>query len=625
MKNKILAIMVATMTAVNSLACMAADFTDIKDVPFNGAEVYINKAADLGLMVGEQNALGQQIFRSRDQVSSCEALQLVYNILKRTNNLLTFDTSKWVNEMQTCNIPSWAYDAIAYAVDNNIITINDLSMFVQKDGTNQYATREYIATVFGKALSVKNSVNTNAALSYNDASSIDFQSVPYVDLLSRLNIVLGDENNNFNPDDLINRAQMAVIATKSYESLNTIQVTEQTSAIGTVIDNESFGQSNILTVNVNGESKTLVATSLVSVVYNATQYNLSGITTGDIIQFEYENSLIKNINIIYAATEKKSIYELTGEITGLTTLTMRIDTNASNETVYNFASDAIVDLNGNRMNIDDLIDEFYDSDYITATITLSSSNEITYVDAISENEYKDKIEGQLDYISSSKLSVDDSDYYKLSGEQDLDIEISDGTEEDMITDIDELVDAFDDEKVIEAVVYLDEDEYVIGIEGEVVEVVGELYSIDIDDDTITIDGYRGYSTYQYDEDELIIDITDGTEEDTITDIDQLIEAFDDDKIINITVYIEDGYVVEIEGEVEEVTAELDAIDIDDYTITVEAYSGYFTYEYDEDVYIEIDGDSIDVDELEETFEDEDIQVKLTIVDGYITQIIAQII
>ena len=64
--------------------------------------------------------------------------------------------------MQGYNIPAWAYESVSYALENNIISLTDTSRFVtQKNGvvTNNYASRESVAVIFGKFLSHLYTVN----------------------------------------------------------------------------------------------------------------------------------------------------------------------------------------------------------------------------------------------------------------------------------------------------------------------------------------------------------------------------------------------------------------------------------------------------------------------------------
>ena len=71
MKKYTAVFIAAALSASMSATAAAASFSDINDVPWSGAEQYINEAADLGLMVGETDSSGKQIFRARDRVTYC--------------------------------------------------------------------------------------------------------------------------------------------------------------------------------------------------------------------------------------------------------------------------------------------------------------------------------------------------------------------------------------------------------------------------------------------------------------------------------------------------------------------------------------------------------------------------
>ena len=121
--------------------------------------------------------------------------------------------------MKNANIPSWAYECVAYGLENSILSSNDLKIFMSSSTEQRNATREDVGVIFGKALSKVYTVNQSAALKYNDKNAITASSVPYLELLNRLNLMVGDANNNFNPKANINRAEMAVLSTKTYKEL----------------------------------------------------------------------------------------------------------------------------------------------------------------------------------------------------------------------------------------------------------------------------------------------------------------------------------------------------------------------------------------------------------------------
>ena len=96
------------------------------------------------------------------------------------------------------------------------------------------ARREDVAVIFGKALSKIYGLASNPTISYADKSSVAKTSVPYVELLNRLNIMIGDANNKFNPKVNINRAEMSVLVSKTYNTLKGGSTGTTTPSTGTV-------------------------------------------------------------------------------------------------------------------------------------------------------------------------------------------------------------------------------------------------------------------------------------------------------------------------------------------------------------------------------------------------------
>ncbi|MBQ9092294.1 MAG: S-layer homology domain-containing protein, partial [Anaerotignum sp.] len=66
-----LGLLVAALLAFQPVSAYAVTFADMNNVPWPGAETSINKAADLGLVVGE-TINGKSYFRPRDSVSLSE-------------------------------------------------------------------------------------------------------------------------------------------------------------------------------------------------------------------------------------------------------------------------------------------------------------------------------------------------------------------------------------------------------------------------------------------------------------------------------------------------------------------------------------------------------------------------
>ena len=89
MKKYIVMAAAAVMTISSAVTASAANFYDIDNVPWEGAKEYINSVSDLGLMVGDTDSAGHKVFRAKDRITYCEAMQLAYSILKNTGAMQT--------------------------------------------------------------------------------------------------------------------------------------------------------------------------------------------------------------------------------------------------------------------------------------------------------------------------------------------------------------------------------------------------------------------------------------------------------------------------------------------------------------------------------------------------------
>ena len=88
-------------------AFAASKFADINDVPWSGAEQYINQAADLGLMAGYTEN-GKLLCKARNNVTYCEAVQLMYSIMTANDTSQKVDSMTVSRWMQTSSKQHYA-------------------------------------------------------------------------------------------------------------------------------------------------------------------------------------------------------------------------------------------------------------------------------------------------------------------------------------------------------------------------------------------------------------------------------------------------------------------------------------------------------------------------------------
>ncbi|MEA4815893.1 MAG: S-layer homology domain-containing protein [Lachnospiraceae bacterium] len=401
---------------VNALA--ATTFADINDVPWEGAKTYINSVSDLSLMVGDTNSAGQRVFRSEDKVTYCEATQLVYSILTKVGKASYSEsvTTKWAAIMNGNKIPSWAQSAVSYALENKILSIDDISRFMKNATTQNYATREDVAVIFGKALSPYYTINTSPVLTYEDASSIASTSAPYVDLLSRLSILVGDNNNKFNPKNYINRAEMAVITSKSYTTSSDGQtsITPDSDNVktGVVIDIEYFGSSTMITIVSGTENMGFIGDDTAYVVYGSEQVLLSSINVGDNITITYTGSKIDKIVVnSYSSGSVSGSSTISGVLDDVENDRLSVYVNGDKEEyLYYYASSYTIKIDGVTSTLKELFDA-YNEYTVNVEITLNTKGSITYIEATRNLVY---VTGEITSIDSDEITIEKSNKSSVS-------------------------------------------------------------------------------------------------------------------------------------------------------------------------------------------------------------------
>ena len=89
-------------------------------MPWAGAETVINSVADKGLLSGYEDGT----FRAKNNVTYCEAMQMVYNVLVKTGVAKSMDAVEayaYMGTLDTYQVPKWAQMAVAYGLKNGII------------------------------------------------------------------------------------------------------------------------------------------------------------------------------------------------------------------------------------------------------------------------------------------------------------------------------------------------------------------------------------------------------------------------------------------------------------------------------------------------------------------------
>lgn len=418
MKRKMAMALAAVLVAGSlPVTASAATFTDINEVSW--ASSTIQAVSDKGLINGYEDGT----FRAKNNVTYSEAMVMVYNLMSKTGNLKASATNTlpiYQSVLNTYKIPTWSQSTVAYGLSAQILMAADLPKFTT-NGVSNPATRQDVAVMFGRALSEKYDIYAGTGVNYNDIWRISDEAMPYVDLLTRLGIVTGDDNGNFNPTANITRAEMAVMMNKTYDLLsnelaNTGEITEIVNHDGDYYDVDvkmDNGERNRLTLSDDNIS-----------VYNkdgSRELPISSLSKGDKVSLVFDGLVITKIYLLDEETSAQAKYDVTGYIYSLKDSEVNFESENTGETSkYKLDENCTYYLDGKKVTRKDLqntIDENSDK-YAYAGLMTTTENEkvngtrqdVVYVTAMYVtimDEYTHT--GEVTDFSSSSVS------YKMSG------------------------------------------------------------------------------------------------------------------------------------------------------------------------------------------------------------------
>ena len=660
LKKSILAVAAAAAMAISSVgtvpAYAASVFADINNLPWAGAATYIEEAYNQGLMAG-YNENGKLYCKAKNNVTYNEAVQLMYSIMSKYKGTTVSSSvvSKWTNTMAANNIPSWAYNAVAYALENSILSKNDLRIFMANASTQNNARREDVAVIFGKALATVYSLSSKPTISYGDSSSVSTTSVPYLELLNRLNIMVGDSNNKFNPKAAINRAEMAVLVSKTYNTLkgngtstptNPGQTGQVVQYSGTIKSKTSTagGYSISVSGKTNGVSITYTFTtnSATTVISGSSTTTVDKLKTGDSIVAVCNGSVASTILLMASGSSTTAAETKSGTISGMTSSTISIKSGSSSKTYdVEDTSSTKVTIDGSNSTYASLKNKFNGGNDYTVKLSLNSNDEVIQIVAESGKSSGNEVKS----ITSRKLTLTNGKSYGYVDDDELVVKLVSGTSTKTLDDIDDLIEKFDDMKSSEKMTvsltldkHDDIEKIVATISSKSSSSSGKtISSVDRDKAYIKIGSDKYY--FPDDDDDVKTMKFDG---DTYERIDKFLKALenalDDDETLkaDITMDDDDEYIykitVTIGSSSSDASGTLKSIDTDERTIKI----GSKTYDYTKSTDFSITDGKDEIDNDDDLYDaikkdDKTIEIELTIknkevtkVEGYVKSVEADI-
>lgn len=356
MKRKLTLFLSAVMVASSlPVTASAANFKDINDVAW--ASDVISNVADRGLLSGYNDGT----FRGKNNVTYCEAMQMVYTTLTKSGVVAPMDAVTVYSYMQSLDalkVPQWAQMAVAYGLSTGIL---DMQMVATKfSGGTAVATREDVAVIFGNAMGYVfgKERDTSGAKSFVDYWSINVNALEQVSLLKKMGIIKGDTYNRFNPKSNINRAEMAVMMNNTFELL--VEGTSYSGEIIVLDSNKGADGTVYYYIQIeteDGRKEGFSVTDGAIPVYDGNSSQtvaMSKLSKGDDVVFMISGTELVAIRQMEGTTDQEK-YDITGYVHSIKDNTLSLENeNTGKTTRYSLGAGVKIYVDGEAVKRNEL-------------------------------------------------------------------------------------------------------------------------------------------------------------------------------------------------------------------------------------------------------------------------------
>lgn len=235
--NKIKAVAVLALAGTmltQPIATMAASYSDVRTGSW--AEPHITKLTNLKVISGYNDGT----FKPKRSVSYLEIMQLLKGIQNPSAQDVTGAISRYGHVSDTYKVPGWARSAICVALDNGVITEENLKAAYSKGfitsqpKENQFPSRELVMVYYAKALGIEAKKDTSN-ISVKDINAIGKTPKALIGDVDVKGLYAGiidagvfdatGDDGFFNPQQPLHRDQMATITNLSYDYRNAAKQT----------------------------------------------------------------------------------------------------------------------------------------------------------------------------------------------------------------------------------------------------------------------------------------------------------------------------------------------------------------------------------------------------------------
>ncbi|MDD4569360.1 MAG: S-layer homology domain-containing protein [Tepidanaerobacteraceae bacterium] len=267
-------------------------FLDVDDT-VEWARLAIDRMYARGIFTGYPG----DIFKPKNNVTHLEAIIMSLRVMGWEEEAKKIKIDDYIKKINL----SWndAYYYVALAVEKGLIKPEELKGFNPNTPAKRYEVARYIVRALDMESEAKKHMKKK--LSFKDASAIPKDAVGYVYVMLDLELMKGDNNNKFKPNEPISRAEMAVMLNRLDGSL---EPEEENQFVGTIykIDIDDL----TITLENSSGRKTYDILKKAPVYVNGKYRGLEELKTGDKVELVLDSDKYVVFIQLLEKTERKT-------------------------------------------------------------------------------------------------------------------------------------------------------------------------------------------------------------------------------------------------------------------------------------------------------------------------------
>lgn len=393
MFKKIIATVICAALLLSPLSVFA--FDDVNPEQYSWAVNQINEMTDMKIINGFEDGT----FRPNEGVTRVDSLLLISRILGANDaaeeEIITLAENEYFKDVNTLGYPAYQKN-LAYLLYRGVFTPNAMRTFLG-NGMGKEPLKRYEAAALMVKMSGAEDKLLDAdsiILPFTDKDSIPASAIAQVYYCYQNGLMKGVEDNKFDPNGTVTRAQMAVLLYNAMKSL------DFTTVCGTVDSVDGF-QNAIAYTDEFGNSEVFNNTGDIRITKDTKDIiDLESISTGDLIHIHYSGKDIILVETLTVLQDEviEGYYAGKGASSTIQKVSIR-DINDNNKiSNYILADDVRIYLDGEEVSSSAL----QMGDRIKVTIR---DSRVTIINAAARKTTINGYINEFDFDGTGKLSI----------------------------------------------------------------------------------------------------------------------------------------------------------------------------------------------------------------------------